>query len=262
MGDINGYAPMVETLESWQDAGVLDAPEHISTLADLVERLMLDGQELREQVKSLSQQLASQTDVAKAIQETAASLKDVAAGKSHLELPQGLIDKLNAGPPQVEVNAPVSMEAPVVNVPVRELAKVLGDALLPMLKELARRPNPAAPSVKVDGSRISVDMTSVAKAISDIRGLVERLPQPTSPVDLSPIAALAEAVEGQTKVLRKVIEAMKPQDLTPILKAISDSNDLAVKAIEKVAQRPPQARQKRIAHDPDTGDLIVTEDSQ
>ena len=258
MGDINGYAPVVDTLESWRDAGVLDAPEHISTLADLVERLMLDGQELREQVKSLSQQLVSQTDVAKAIQETASSLKDVAAGKSHLELPQGLIDKLNAGPPQVEVNAPVSMEAPVVNVPVRELAKVLGDLLLPVLKAIAKRPDPIAPTVKVDGSRISVDMTSVAKAISDMRGLVERLPQPAPPMDLSPITALAEAVEGQTKAIKKAIEATKPQDLTPILKAIGDSNELAVKAIEKAGYRPPQAKQKRLTQDYATGDWIVS----
>lgn len=266
--EANGFAPILEAMESWRDAGVFDAPARIDMLAKSIGQVVAENKALKAELRGFKELLASQVQVAETLQEVTKSLHAIAANKSQVQLmlPAEVGGKLEVGPQNVHVNPIIKMDAPQVHVPTEGLVKSLAELVFgmfaPVLKTISERPEPQAPNVDVAGAIVEMNMAPVAKAIDDLRELVTKNgePQPPPPpVDLTPLNNLADAVNRQAKAVEKAIDAMKPQDLAPILKRLDEQGERIDKSLGSIADRP-QPRQKRISQDPDTGDLIVTQE--
>lgn len=276
--DLNGQGPILAAMESWRDAGVLDAPKRIDALS---KSLQQQGARQEGRVDQLNKAMEA------LLHENALLRGELAGIAKSLDA----IGRVDNRPPQ-PVNVPVSLNlsasglaeqlgevlsksvadviyktleravsAPVTNVSmdVEALGKVIGDRMEPVLKSLSERPEPLPPSVDVAGATVNVDLAPVALALEkSIGGIVAQLSQPPAQVQVTVDTEHLSDVIGKAigKSMERMIDKMQPQDLTPVLKRIDEGNA----AVQKALAERNRPRQKRIGHDPDTGDLIVTEE--
>jgi len=291
--DLNGYAPILKAMESWKDAGVLDAPARLDALskslrtvgdrnaelAVTVRNLTVDNEQLRadldqqrKSASSVEKELAELRGIVKTIESRPAQAP-VQGGATTLNmsvsgLAEQLGEVLTKSVADVVAKAMTQAGAPVVQVPTGELAaevaKGLGEALGPMLKAAFDRPEPQplpAPNVQVDGAQVFVDMAQVAKAVAAVHKSLETIHEraqqpPQVNFDASAIVDAVGIVGRMMMQLEKAIDRMQPPDLTPVLKRIDEGNA----AMQKVLAERNRPKQKRISHDPNTGDLIVNEE--
>lgn len=290
MDATNGHAdllddPVLQAMETWKLAGVLDAPQRVDALSKSLRAATEQTSSKTLQLERENSQLRNElAEVKGTVEGIAKSLQTIAQMVSNRpepvqqQQPSQTILNLSASGLAEQLGEVLSksvadviyktleraISAPVTNVSmdVEALGQCIAGQMLPVLKAIADRPEPVAPSVRMGGPNVAVDMAPVAKALDDLRELVTKAVQPVQqqPVDLSPLNNLADAVNEQSKVLRKAIDSTKPQDLTPILKAVSDGNAESRDAVTKaIAQMAP--KNKRVSQDPDTGDLLVRYDT-
>lgn len=223
MNDLNGYAPILEAMESWRDAGVLDAPAHIKALQQEVRSLkaLIEGQK---QLVEMAMEFVGK-----------AATRDV-----QFKMP----DKVDLDIGKVEHQTQVI-------VPVEELAKALGAIFVPVFKALAERPV----------SEVHyVEKALPAPVVEHVHHEAPVVNVPPAQVEVN-LVPLAEAIESQGKALKKLAESMKPTDLTPVLKVMAEQNERIDKALGKLGERPAP-KQKTLQPRYDGGwDIVETDDA-
>ena len=267
MSELNGYEPVLQAMESWKDAGVLDAPQRIAALAKSIERLEAVVERQHATIEALRKSLGEQAN-------------DVIGGRltNSVKMLERAAEKMASSPREVHVTSPVNLTAPIA-IPTGEIGEAigkapatalrtdtmaeaigrsLGEAMLPVLKSLAERQEPQvfveAPNVKVSASPAPVvDMLPVQKAIDH---LVDKLnqPQPSATFDVEP---LAKAVSAMSEAVEKAIKKAgqhQPVDLTPVLKRLEEQGERIDKALNREQPRPVQ---KRLKQDYETGEWLV-----
>lgn len=291
MADTNGHAstlvnddPLLLAMDSLKDAGVLDTPSRIDALSKSLrastEQASSKALRLEQENAQLRNELA---EVRGSVEGMAKSLQTIAQMVSNRPEPvqqqpnqtvlnlsaSGLAEQL--GEVLTKCVADViyktlerAVSSPVTNVSmdVEALGLTIAGQMAPLLKSLSDRPEPLAPIVDVAAPNVQVDLTSIALALEkSLGGMVERMTQPPAQVQVSvDTEGIAEAVgKAIGKSMERFAERMRPQDLAPILKRLDEQGERIDKSLGSIASRP-QPRQKRISHDPDTGDLIVTQE--
>ena len=166
--------PSVQLVEHLEKSGILDAPDRIDELSQLVVALSEELDRVQSEVSVLRAQLAAKNEGL----ERTFSLVAAAVSKSvvaKVELPEGLVRS-------------------EVNVPVNEIGEVLVRSLVPVIKALAERP-----VSEVHHKVIEVTPSHTTEHVHH-----ELTP---AQVDITPLVkALTDGAEQQAKVVRKALE--------------------------------------------------------
>ena len=239
MSELNGHAenPLVMALQSWKDAGVLDAPERIASLAKAFEHLEAVVERQSEVIGRLEKSLANAND---AVERLSARSPTVT-----LSLPDSM--RLDIPPAQVTMNPLIEVAQPVNNNEIRidvdSMAKTLAYELTPILKGLANRP--VSEVHHVDNG---APLLALHKSLGE---LVERLNQPAPPaqvtVDMTLVAkalskhgkATNAAIEKTLATVEKLL-TQKPQGADANLGALIEG------AVRKVVGELPESQRRTV----------------
>lgn len=258
--------PILEALQSWKDAGVLDAPEQISRLEKVVrdqgallhdlsqqnKALAADLRALAQQKAAADVETAELRGLVKSLEGRPVSSQGATINLSASGLAEQLGEVLSKSVADV-VNKTLerALVAPTVNVEtdVASLGKTIADGLAPALEMLAqpRETVLPAPLVNVGETAVTVDTLPMAEAINEFKKSLVALPAPEVLVNLEPLVE-------QNKLLRKCLEKMAPPDLTPILKALERQGERIDKALQPPERKP---RTKKLSQDYDGGWTIT-----
>ena len=295
MASTNGHADLLEdpvlmALESWKAAGVLDAPQRVDALSkslravsDQQKAVVAENAELSRVCKDVARFNRQLQDDLAATREKSATLErdlaelrgtvkamssrpDSQGGMTLNLLASGLAEQLGEVLSKsvvdvIDKTLAQAISAPVANITIdtEALGRSIVEGQAAVLRSISERPEPQAPIVDVAATQVHVDMLPVAVALEkSIGGMVAQMSQPAAQVQVTvDTEGIADAVgKAIGKSMERFAERMQPQDLAPVLKRIDEGNA----AVQKALTERNRPKQKRIGHDPDTGDLIVTEE--